>query len=149
MGLRGHELIRTLSLDKPILGYSDNETVKLDFDETPFKVVKYWALKTMNWFKLGGFVILKSSENCYHIVFNRKVSWSENMKIVAWASLLSHHENLKKWFLMQCIKQLSTLRVSSKRMKPSPRIMYRYSNQSKQVQNFLTYRHMIKKIIQK
>jgi hypothetical protein len=22
----------------------------------------------MNWFKLGGFIILRSSENCYHVV---------------------------------------------------------------------------------
>ncbi len=69
---------------KPITGYSDTETVKLDFDYTPFKKVKYWALRTMKWFNLGGFIIIKSSKQSYHVLFNRKVSWSENMRIVAW-----------------------------------------------------------------
>ena len=143
MVLKVGGLIAT-SNPKPILGYTDNETVMLDFDNTPFQTVKYWALRTMKWFKLGGFLILKSSENCYHIVFNRKVSWSENMSIVAWVSLLSHHENLKQWFLMQCIKQASTLRVSSKGMKPSPCIVYRFGDQREQIQGFLTYRRLIK-----
>lgn len=137
------------SSPKPILGYTDNETVMLDFDDTSFKTVKYWALKTMRWFKLGGFVILKSSKNCYHVVCNRKVSWSENMRIVAWVSLLSRHESLKRWFLMQCIKQASTLRVSSKGLKPSPRIVYRYGDQNEQVQDFLTYRQRIKRILRR
>jgi hypothetical protein len=50
----------------------------------------------MEWFKLEGFIILKSSENNYHVVFNRRVSWPENMKIVAWVSLLSHNGMLEK-----------------------------------------------------
>ena len=56
--------------------------------------------------------IIKSSENCYHVVFNRGVSWSENMRIVAWVSLLSHNRGLLRWFVMQCIKESSTLMVS-------------------------------------
>ena len=134
---------------KPILGYSDTETVKLDFDDVPFKTVKYWASRTMKWFKLGGFVILKSSKNCYRVVFDRGASWSENMKIVAWVSLLSRIEKLKKWFLMQCIKESSTLRVSPKKEKPSPRIVYRYGKQDKEILSFLRYRKAIKNIIRK
>jgi hypothetical protein len=102
MVLKGSGLTETSS-PKPILGYTDNETVMLDFDDSPFKTIKYWALRTMIWFNLRGFNILKSSVNCYHVVFNRKVSWSENIKIVAWTSLVSRHESLKQWFLMQCI----------------------------------------------
>jgi hypothetical protein len=30
-----------------ILGYSDTETVKLDFDRMPLRMIKYWALRTM------------------------------------------------------------------------------------------------------
>ena len=36
-----------LNLSKPILGYSDISTVKLDFDDTEFRTVKYWAFRTM------------------------------------------------------------------------------------------------------
>ena len=42
---------------KPILGYTDTETVKLDFDDMPFMDVKYWAQRVMRWFKLGGFIV--------------------------------------------------------------------------------------------
>lgn len=79
---------------KSVIGYTDKETVKLDFDNTPFKIVKYWAFRTLNWFKLGGFLILKSSEDCYHVVFNCPVSWAENMRVVAWVSLESNVEKL-------------------------------------------------------
>jgi len=33
---------------------------------------------------------------------------------MAWVSLLSQNKNLQKWFIMQCIKEGSTLRVSAK-----------------------------------
>ena len=140
----------TLKLNlKFILGYTDIETVKLDFDNTPFKEVKYWALRTMKWFKLEGFIILKSSENNYHVVFNRPVTWTENMHIVAWVSLESHNPMTNKWFLMQCIKEGSTLRVSPKRRKPSPRIVCRHGKQDKEIESFLAHRRQIKNIIKK
>ena len=80
----------------PILGLSDTETVKLDFDETSFPSVRYWALRAMKWFRLEGFVVLKSSKNRYHVVFDRVVSWAENMRVVAWVALLSHNTGLAK-----------------------------------------------------
>jgi hypothetical protein len=146
MGLKADGLTAT-STPKPLLGYTDTETVKLDFDDTPFKIVKYWALRIVKWFQLGGFVILKSSTNCYHVVFNRKVSWSENMKIVAWASLLSHNRGLVKYLQMQCIKESSTLRVSVKKNKPSPRIVFRWGKEDGEICTFLRYRKLIKQII--
>ena len=103
----------------------------------------------MKHFKLEGFLILKSSKSCYHVVFNKTVSWTENMKIVAWVSLMSGIETTQKWFLMQCIKESSTLRVSPKREKPTPRIVYRHGKQNRQILDFLDYRKMIKKIIRK
>jgi hypothetical protein len=133
----------------PKIGFSDDETVMLDFDCTIFRIVNYWALRTMRFHKLEGFIILKSSKNSYHVVFNRPVSWKENIRIVAWVSLLSGNEKLKTYLLMQCIKESSTLRVSNKGDKPSPRIVYRYGKQDKQVKEFLSYRREIKRIIRK
>lgn len=132
---------------KSIIGYT--ETVKLDFDNMPFKQVKYWALRAMEWHKLEGFIILKSSRNHYHVVFNLEVTWSENMRIVAWVSLLAGNEKSKDYLVMQCIKQSSTLRVSPKKQKPSPRIVYRYGKQDQEIQDFLEYRKLIKNIIEK
>ena len=134
---------------KPIFGLSDTETAKLDFDNSTFSNVKYWANRAMRWFRLGGFIILKSSNNSYHVVFDRPVSWSENMRIVAWVSLQSHNQGLVKWSLMQCIKQSSTLRVSNKREKPSPRIIFRYGQQAQQIADFIKYRQLIKRILRK
>ena len=148
MGRKAIGLTEKSNPDKPILGYSDTETVKLDFDDAPFKVVKYWASRAMKWFGLKGFLILKSSENCYHVLFDREVSWSENMRIVAWVALLSRSRKLKTWFLMQCIKESSTLRVSPKKEKTSPRIVYRYGEQDIGIRSFIAYRRNIKMIMQ-
>ncbi|UCE16679.1 MAG: hypothetical protein JSV12_03485 [Candidatus Bathyarchaeota archaeon] len=132
-----------------VLGYTDEETVMLDFDSTSFKTVKYWALRALKWFKLEGFIILKSSLNNYHVVFNRTVSWKQNMKIVAWVALQCHNRLVEKWFLMQCIKEGSTLRISPKLDKPSPRIVFRYGKENGQIESFLRFRGLMKNIIRK
>ena len=132
-----------------VLGYTDEETVMLDFDNTTFKTVRYWAARAMKWFKLEGYIILKSSMNNYHVVFNRKVSWKENMHIVGWAALLSNNPMLQKWLLMQCIKEGSTLRVSPKHGKAAPRIVFRYGKENDQIESFLKHRREVKNIIRK
>lgn len=135
-----------LNPEPPILGYTDKSTVKLDFDDVSFKFVKYWALRTMKWFRLRGFIILKSSKNHYHVLFNRSVTWKRNVHMMAWVCLESRNKGLTKWFLMQCIKESSTLRVSPKGDKPSPRIVFRYGCQDHQIKAFLKYRKLIKRI---
>jgi hypothetical protein len=132
-----------------VLGITDTESVKLDFDKTPFRTVKYYAMETMKWHKLKGFIILKSSENSYHVVFDKKVSWSENVRIMAWVCLISKHEALTKWFLLQCVKKESTLRASQKYNKPEPRIVFRYGSQDGMIAEFLAYRKIVKNIIAK
>ena len=129
-----------------ILGYSDTCTVKLDFDDTDFKTVKYWAYRTKNWFRLNGFIILKSSEKNYHVVFDRPVSWTENFRIMSWVSILSKKGKLKDYALMQGIKGSSTLRFSPKGNKPSPRIVYRYGEQDDEIKGFLQFRGKIRDI---
>jgi hypothetical protein len=128
------------------LGYTDIETVKLDLDKIPFKQAKYWATRICSWFKLGGFAILKSSVNCYHVVFDRKVTWNVNVKIMAWACLVSKHRGLTGWFILQCIKKGSTLRVSPKKDKPAPRIVYRQGRQDGQIRDFRNYRRLLASI---
>ena len=71
------------------------------------------------------------------------------MHIVAWVSLLSHNSGLTKYLQMQCIKESSTLRVSEKREKASPRIVFRYGKQDKQIKGFLDFRDFIKRIERK
>jgi hypothetical protein len=50
---------------------------------------------------------------------------------------------------MQCIKEGSTLRVSEKKEKPQPRIVYRFGSQNNQIAEFLAYRKIVKSIIAK
>ena len=128
-----------------ILGFTDDETVMLDFDDTTFKTVKYWSQVAMKHFGLGGFLILKSSENHYHVVFNRRVDWAENMSVVAWVSLQSNNQNMLRYLRMQCIKKASTLRVGPKGEKPSPRIVYREGDEDAQINEYLETRKFLKK----
>jgi len=105
-----------------------------------FEKVKYWASRTCKEHKLGGFLIVRSSKRNHHIVFNRAVSWAENMSIVASLCLTLKHESLTKWFLLQCIKREPTLRTSIKANKPSPRIVYHYGKQNGKIKEYLRYR---------
>jgi hypothetical protein len=134
-----------LKRGKPIIGYTDHSTVKLDFDDMPFREVKYWAIRAMNWFKLEGFIILKSSKNHYHMLFNRPVTWEKNLKIIDWVAILTKNPKVKDYCLMQGIKQSSTLRISTKKNKPSPRIVFHYGKQDKEISEYLHYCRMFKK----
>jgi len=132
---------------KFLLGYSSTETVMLDMDDTSLDFVKFWARKVMRFFKLQGFLILSSSSHCFHVVFNRTVSWRENMQIVAWTALRCHNEGLRRWQLMQCRKGSNTLRVGPKGRKPSPKIVYKEGRQDKEIKNYYEFREMISKLI--
>lgn len=59
------------------------------------------------------------------MIFDKIVSWSENLSIVGRIVLMTYHEPLRRWHPMQCIKQSMTIRVSPKGDKRCPRIVYR------------------------
>lgn len=139
-------MINQISKADPILGITDRFTVKIDFDEIDFKTTKYWADLTLKKFKLGGYVMLKSSKKCYHVIFDSYVSWEENLSIIAWVSILSKNLSLLRYLAMQCIKMSSTLRVAPKGEKPSPRIVYRFGCQDHAIKDFLDFRQLIKRI---
>jgi hypothetical protein len=129
-------------LKNEVFGVTNKKTVLLDLDGIPFKQAKKWSTTTMKYHKLKGFIILKSSDNHYHAVFDRKVSWARNMSIVAWVCLKSHNKEMVKWFIMQCIKGDSTLRVSPKQNKKSPRIVYRFGSQNNRIKHYLECRKL-------
>ena len=143
-----------------VWGDWDKETVRHDWDDTPLGEVKLWAYRACFWFKLEGFVILRSSmkeyvvkkkgkvfyrylKGSYHVVFDKPVKWSMNVHIMDWAALESGNENLKKWAIMQGIKESSTLRVSVKGKKPAPKIVFRFGSQDRQVKKFLETRRFL------
>lgn len=139
------------SVQKGILGFTDRYTVKLDLDgeraSAPFETALYVARRVDRWFRLGGFLILKSSKGNYHAVFNKPVSWERNVRVMAWACFISEfNPSLSRWFVMQCIKRSSTLRLSRKREKPSPRIVYRYGREDERIAVYLGSRRLARRI---
>ena len=147
MARREYGLTNQISKADPILGFTDRITVKLDLDNMSFRSARYWANLVLRKYKLRGYIILKSSKECYHVVFDRYVSRDENLSVVGWVAILSKSLKLKEDYLgMQCIKMSSTLRVAPKGEKPSPRIIYRYGSQDHAIKDFLEYRKLITKI---
>jgi hypothetical protein len=132
-----------------VLAWTNTETVKLDFDDTSFRTVRYWARWTMRCFRLSGFLILESNKGCYHVVFNKAVTWAENMSIVASVVINSNIPSLQKWFNLQCRKKDSTLRIGPKGDKLSPRIVYREGQEGNQIADFLRFRRKMKDIMKK
>jgi hypothetical protein len=66
-----------------------------------------------------------------------------------WLTLESGNEGLKKWVIMQCIKESSTLRISNKGKKPIPKIIFRFGLQDKQIKKFLETRKLILSFLRK
>jgi len=62
---------------------------------------------------------------------------------------LSHNEKLRAYVTMQCIKEGSTLRVSPKKQKPCPRVVYHDGKQDGQICAFLLKRKEIWNIMRK
>jgi hypothetical protein len=93
-----------------VIGVTDRQTVKLDLDVAPFKKALYYAKRVNRWFRLEGYLILRSSKGNYHAVFNKPVTWEKNVRVMAWACFISKfNSSLLRWFVMQCVKGSRTL----------------------------------------
>jgi len=130
---------------KPIIGFFDDTTVKLDFDDKSLKIVRHWARKTCKKFKLGGYRIFRSSDGSYHVVFNRSVSWTENIQIMSWVSLMVEGKQLKncpltKYVIMCGIKTVSCLRIGKKVNKPRPKTVFKFGRQNNEIRNYLKFK---------
>jgi hypothetical protein len=131
-----------------VLGYTDTNTVMLDFDHTTLETVIFWSKSAKRFFKLGGFLVLESSEGSYHVVFNRAVSWADNLSIVASIAIRSRHRGLKRWLLLQCRKKSMTLRVSPKGTKQPPKLVHSEGKKDEQIREYVKYRSLISEIIE-
>jgi hypothetical protein len=77
------------------------------------------------------------------VIFNRKVNWDLNVKVMAWVSLRSHVEGLKDYVIMQLVKGSSTVRLGSKGKKSSPIVVFTYGKQDGQIAEFLETRRFV------
>jgi hypothetical protein len=128
------------------LGYSNQTTIKLDFDRIPLRLVKYWARRACLFFMLEGFIIFQSSYSSYHVVFNLPVTWEMNIEVICWVAIESQLEKLRDYVLLQGRKKTSTLRLGNKGEKPPPKILFRYGKQDKEIKDFLEERREIKQV---
>jgi len=137
------------------VGLSDKHTVMVDLDDMSFRKVKSLALLTMKHFNLEGFIILKSSPNNYHVVFDRPIGrWVEVLRIISWIGIMADNPNVWKWVCMQAIKGYATLRVGPKPvnpdgLKPAPRVVYRYGSQNRMVRDYLVFRRRLSKLVKR
>ena len=160
---------RELKVDpsRLVWGDWDKETVRLDFDSTTLGEVKLWAYRVCFWFRLQGFIILRSSMKEYVVkenakkkgkpvyrylkgsylgVFDRPLRWETNVEVMNWIALESGNAGLQRYVRMQCIKRTSTVRISRKKgkhEKPIPRIVFKFGKQDRQVKKFLETRRFI------
>jgi hypothetical protein len=130
--------------DIPMITYSSYCTVMSDFDSDVYRNVKALAHRICNRYRLQGYLILLSSKNHFHVVYNRRVSWAINMEILAYTCMQSGNKSLTAWFLQQCHKHYSSLRVNCKGRKHSPRIVYVYGRIDGQVRDYLEFRSLFK-----
>jgi hypothetical protein len=139
----------------PVLGLTDTQTVKIDLDNVTFRIAIYLAFRALKWFKhdwqgkvdLEGFILLKSSPDHYHLIYNAPVPWSKNLHIIAWIAQRLKNRSLNAYVIMQCIKESSTLRIGPKGDKSPPRIVFRYGKQDKAIKSFLEYRRLVLRTI--
>jgi len=130
----------------PTIGYTSSTTVMLDLDDLCFGEVRYQAHRILKEFKLGGFLILESSQRHHHVVFDRSVSPLDVTGIVAQACLDTKNVALIRWFILQCRKKEFTLRISPKGDKPRPRIVCRYGEQNREIRRYRQYRRLVRSI---
>jgi hypothetical protein len=114
----------------------------LDLDRMKLRTVKYWAFRILRFFKLEGFIILRSSKGNYQAVFNRTVTWAKNIHIINWAGLFTHNKHLQKWAQMQGIKETACLRTGYKGRKKPPKIIFSYDFQDREIKYYLKYRKL-------
>lgn len=85
-----------------LIGYTDMSTVKLDIDKKTLKKTKRGAKRVCEWFKLEGYIILKSSSRGFHVLFNKPVSWKQNVSTMAWACYITNFDlPIMRYLVMQ------------------------------------------------
>jgi len=114
-----------------VIGFMTNRGVVLDLDNMKFKKAKWLAQKLCRQYKLEGYLLIKSSEKNYHVVFNRYLTWKTITKII-----FSQYEALR-WAVFQMPHGYLTLRISRKNGKNKPKILLKIGKTDKLIKDYL------------
>jgi hypothetical protein len=107
------------------IGFMTNRGVVVDLDNMTFKKAKWIAEMLLKRYRLEGFLLVRSSEKSYHVVFNRYLRWRTITKI-----LFSLYECIR-YAVFQMKDGFLTLRISKKNGKDKPKILMEVGKQDK------------------
>jgi len=113
------------------VGFVTTRGVLLDLDNMTLKKAK-WIAKTLLYeFKLEGFILIRSSSNNYHAVFNKYVSWKKITQV-----LFSRYECVR-YAVQQMQNGHLTLRISKKNGKNKPKVLLKVGETNKLIKDYL------------
>ena len=113
------------------IGFVTTRGVLLDLDNMTFRKAKWIAETILKKYRLQGFLLVKSSEKSYHVVFNRYLSWKKITEV-----LFSMHECVR-YAVQQMQNGHLTLRISPKNGRNKPKILMEVGKQDKLIKEYL------------
>jgi len=113
------------------IGFCTGKGLMLDFDNMTYGKAKRLADALMKRYKLEGYLLIKSSDKNYHVVFNRYLTWKTILQVVF--SLVV----CITWGVHQARKGYLTLRISRKNNKNKPKILRKVGKTDKLISEYL------------
>lgn len=121
-----------------IIGYTTTKAATLDLDNTHLPEAKKIAQILLSQFKLEGFLILRSSQKSYHVIFNKPLTWRVALQVIFSAEpCRKRYHNRLSWAEMQAKKGAATLRIGPKCRKKSPYSVFKVGKQDKEIKDYL------------
>lgn len=113
------------------IGFRTSKGLMLDFDNMTQGKARRLAQALMKRYKLEGYLLIKSSDKSYHVVFNRYLTWKTILQVVF--SLVV----CITWGVHQARKGYLTLRISRKNNKNKPKIVRKVGKTDKLINEYL------------
>ena len=113
------------------VGFITRRGVCLDLDDVSKTKAEKIADYRLAKHKLEGYLLIESSKNHYHVVFNRYTAWRKSLQIIfsTWKCI--------EWGVWQAIKGELTLRISPKKGRNLPKIVKRVGKTDKLIRDYL------------
>ena len=113
------------------IGFRTKRGIVLDLDNMTVKKATWIAETLLKEHRLEGYLLVRSSEKSYHVVFKRYLSWRTITKI-----LFSLYECIR-YAVFQMKDGFLTLRISRKNGKDKPKILLKRGEQDKLIKDYL------------
>lgn len=121
------------------IGFMTKRGVVLDLDNMTEKKATLKAELLLKRYRLEGYLLIRSSEKSYHVVFNKYLRWRTITKI-----LFSLYECIR-YAVFQMKEGFLTLRISRKNGKDKPKILIAVGKQDKLIKDYFEAYEMAEK----